>query len=159
MDPSNGCLSLLPLLWKRKYPQRAADGLRHKNLDVCLIFGIPSWPMPLRDRSGQSSQPFWHGVRGRSGRSNLGSVGTRRHLRCTHSAYVFNQACLGSLHRFPSRPFGSPFHPFPFTHSFSSFFSCLPLLHVLSSHSFLSLARATVRALVCTRAFTSKLRF
>ena len=25
--------------------------------------------MPLRDRSGQSCQPFWHGVRGRSGRS------------------------------------------------------------------------------------------
>ena len=25
--------------------------------------------MPLRDRSGQSSQPYWHGVRGRSDRS------------------------------------------------------------------------------------------
>ena len=35
-----------------------------------------------------------------------------------------------------------PFSSFPPSHtSFSSFFSCLPLLHVLSSHSFLSLAR------------------
>ena len=29
-----------------------------ENSDVCLIFGIPSWLMPLRDRSGQSGQPF-----------------------------------------------------------------------------------------------------
>ena len=28
-----------------------------KNWDVCLIFGIPSWLMPLRDRSGQRWQP------------------------------------------------------------------------------------------------------
>ena len=62
-DPSNGCLSLFPLLWKRKCPQRAADGLRRKKLDVCLIFGIPGWLMPLRDRSGQSSQPFRQGAR------------------------------------------------------------------------------------------------
>ena len=69
MDPSNGCLSLFPLLWKRTSPQRTVAGSCHKNLDVCPIFGIPSWLMPLRDRSGQSSQPHWHGVRGRSGRS------------------------------------------------------------------------------------------
>ena len=31
--------------------------------DFCLIFGIPSWLMPLRDRSGQSSQPLWQGTR------------------------------------------------------------------------------------------------
>ena len=55
--------------------------------------------MPLRDRSGLSSQPFWHGVGGRSGRSNLGSVGTRCYLRCTRSMYIFNQVRIGSLMR------------------------------------------------------------
>ena len=127
-------------------------------------FGIPSWLTPLRDRSGLSSQPFWHGVRGRSGRSNLGSVGTRRHLRCTHSIYIFNQVCIGSLMRFGFIGF-RPLHLVPLfilspSHtSFSSFFSCLPLLHVLSSHSFLSFARTTVWALVCTRTSTCTLRF
>ena len=120
----------VPRLWERRCPQRTVAGLCHKKLDVCLIFGIPSWLMPLRDRSGQSSQPFWHGVR------------------------------LGSLMRF-SRPLHlvplfilSPSHT-----SFSSFFSCLPLLHVLSSHSSLSFARTTVWALVCTRTSTCTLRF
>ena len=53
----------------RTYPlpgYRAAasvGGLCLKNWDVCLVFGIPSWLMPLRDRSGQSSQPFRQGAR------------------------------------------------------------------------------------------------
>ena len=41
----------------------SVDGSCLKNWDVCLIFGIPSWLMPLRDRSGQSSQPFLQGTR------------------------------------------------------------------------------------------------
>ena len=56
MDPSNGVVIPLPR------DVSTADGLRHKKWDVCLIFGIPSWLMPLRDRSGQSSQPYWHGA-------------------------------------------------------------------------------------------------
>ena len=59
----------LPRLWERRCPQRTAGGPGRTSDDFCLIFGIPSWLMPLRDRSGLSSQPFWHGVRGRSGRS------------------------------------------------------------------------------------------
>ena len=41
----------------------SVGGLCLKNWDVCLVFGIPSWLMPLRDRSGQSSQPFRQGAR------------------------------------------------------------------------------------------------
>ena len=44
----------VPRLWERRCPKRTADGLRHKKWDVCLIFGIPSWLMPLRDRGGPS---------------------------------------------------------------------------------------------------------
>ena len=40
-----------------KRPERTADGLRHKKWAVRLIFGILSWLMPLRDRSGQRWQP------------------------------------------------------------------------------------------------------
>ena len=31
--------------------------------DSCLMLGTPSWLTPLRDRSGQSSQPLWQGTR------------------------------------------------------------------------------------------------
>ena len=31
----------------------SVGGLGRKNSDFCFIFGIPSWLMPLRDRSGQ----------------------------------------------------------------------------------------------------------
>ena len=50
----------------------------------------------------------------------------------------------------------SPFSSFfPFTHfCFSSFLSCLSLLHVLSSHPFLSFAYTSVLALGCTRTST-----
>ena len=50
-------------------PRAGKGGLGRTSDDFCPIFRIPSWLMPLRDRSGLSSQPFWHGVRGRSGRS------------------------------------------------------------------------------------------
>ena len=94
-----------------------------------------------------------HAVRGRSDRSNLGSVGTRRHLRCTHSMYIFNQVCIGfsnevRLHWFPSPPFVSPFHSFPFTHLFlfflfvSSLASCpfISLLSFFCAHNGLGLS-------------------
>ena len=53
----------VPRLWERRCPQRTAGGLGRTSDDFCLIFGIPSWLMPLRDRSGQSSQPFRQGTR------------------------------------------------------------------------------------------------
>ena len=37
----------VPRLWERRCPERTADGLRRKNLDLCLIFGIPSWLMAV----------------------------------------------------------------------------------------------------------------
>ena len=48
----------VPRLW-----ERTAGGLGRTSDDFCPIFGIPSWLMPLRDRSGQSSQPFRQGTR------------------------------------------------------------------------------------------------
>ena len=44
-------------------PRAGEGGLGRTYDDFCLIFGIPSWLMPLRDRSGQSSQPFRQGTR------------------------------------------------------------------------------------------------
>ena len=41
----------------------SVGGLGRTYDDFCPIFGIPSWLMPLRDRSGQSSQPFRQGTR------------------------------------------------------------------------------------------------
>ena len=35
----------------------SVGGLGRKNYDFCPIFGIPSWLMPLRDRSGQRWPP------------------------------------------------------------------------------------------------------
>ena len=103
---------------------------------------------------------------GRSDRSLFKAHWSRRKLRCTHSLYFLTrQVCLGrcnevGFHRFPSPSSGFPFYPFHFTHFFfSSFLSCLSLLHVLPSHSFLSLARTSVRALVCTRTSTVHLGF
>ena len=72
-------------------------------------------------------------------------IGTCRDLGCTHSVYIqTRQVFLGRCnevwhHRFRSPPFGSPFHPFPFTYFcflFSFMSSCL---HVWSSHPFLRL--------------------
>ena len=93
-------------------------------------------------------------------------VGTYRTLRCTHIVHTLTrQVFLGGCnevwaHRLPS-PHLVPFSSFP-PHTFLfllTFFSCLPLLHVLSSHSFRSFARTTVRALVCTRTSTSNSGF
>ena len=137
-------------------PRAGVGGLGRENSDLCLTFGITSWLMPLRDRSGLTSQPFWHGKRGRSGPSLSRLMGVCRELRCTHSTYMFNEACLGSLvrlgliglHPVPSIWF--PFHPFPLhTPLFSSFLSCPPVFMSFIS-SFLSFARTLVPALACT---------
>ena len=59
----------VPRLWERRCPQRTAGGLG-RNVPMIFVssleFQVGS--CLLRDRSGLS-QPFWHGVRGRSGRS------------------------------------------------------------------------------------------
>ena len=44
-------------------PTAGEGGLGRENSDFVSILGIPSWLMPLRDRSGQSSQPFRQGTR------------------------------------------------------------------------------------------------
>ena len=41
----------------------SVGGLGRTYEDFGPIFGILSWLMPLRDRSGQSSQPFRQGTR------------------------------------------------------------------------------------------------
>ena len=57
VDPSNGCTSLSPLPGDvnaqsgRRWP-------RPRELRFCPILGIPSWLMPLCDRSGQRWQPL-----------------------------------------------------------------------------------------------------
>ena len=57
MDPLNGCTSLSPLPGDvnaqsgRRWP-------RPRELRFCTVLGIPSWLMPLRDRSGQRWQPL-----------------------------------------------------------------------------------------------------
>ena len=50
VDPSNGCLSMFPNFGN----VGVRSGIGRENSDFCLIFGIPSWLMPLRDRSGLS---------------------------------------------------------------------------------------------------------
>ena len=92
VDPSNGCTSFSPLLWRGRCPERTAGGLGRTYDDFCLIFGIPSWLMPLRDRSGQSSQPF---------RQRLNVV------RATEASLRFIGTC-GELNP-PSSPFPPPF--------------------------------------------------
>ena len=54
---------VVALASETQVPIAGEAGLCHKNLDVRLIFGIPSWLTPLRDHSGQSSQPFRQGTR------------------------------------------------------------------------------------------------
>ena len=44
-------------------PRAGEGGLGRTYDDFCPIFGIPSWLMPVRDCSGQSSQPFRQGTR------------------------------------------------------------------------------------------------
>ena len=124
--------------WRCTCPQRTVAGSCHQNSDFCLIFGIPSWLMPLRDRSGQrwppSGMPYV--VAATEVCSRL--IGTCRLLRCTHIVHTqTRQVFLGRcnevwFHRFPSPPFGSPFLPSP-SHTFvSSFLSCPPVF--MSGH-------------------------
>ena len=121
----------VPRLWERRCPERTADGSRHKNWDVCLIFGIPSWLMPLRDRSGQSSQPAGHKVT-TAVKVSLRFIGTCQRLRCTYIVHTLTrQVFLGCcnevwFHRFPSPPFGSPFTLSPPPTSFPLSFHVFP---------------------------------
>ena len=93
--------------------------------------------MPIRDQSGQSCQPFWHGVRGRSRRffwvhwdPSPPQVHTQR-VHFQPGLHRFSNEVW--LHRFSSPPFGSLF-----THiCFLLFF------HFMSGHLILSF--------VCTR--------
>ena len=95
-------------------------------------------------------------------KASLRFIGTCRDLGCTYSVYIqTRQVVLGLcnevwLHRFRSPPFGSPFHPFPFSHFFS-FMSSLASCPVISSLSFFW--AHTAWPLVCTRATYFQIRF
>ena len=75
-------------------------------------------------------------------KASLRFIGTCHDLGCTYSVYIqTRQVLLGRcnevwLHRFRSPPFGSPFHPFPFTHFFSLLFfhvfPCFMSCHLIS---------------------------
>ena len=74
-----------------------------------------------------------------------------------HTAYTckLGEVFLGVsnevwLHRFSSPPFGSPSHPFPFTHLLFPLFFHVLLPSCLVISSFSSFARTLVPALVCT---------
>ena len=129
--------------------------------------------MPLGDRSGQSCQPFWHGVRGRSGRRLFKTRWSLSGpLLLPFSPFLFfllfslscvaylqaNQAlATGFSMRFGLSlacplSFGSPFIG---PHRRLPFFSFMSFcLHVSSSSSFPSLARTFVRTLACTHTRT-----
>ena len=82
---------------------------------------------PLGDRNGQSCQPFWHGVRGHTGRSIFW-------VHCDPSppqVHIFNQLCIGSLMRCGF--IGSLFILFTL---YTSFLSCPPVF--MSGHLILS---------------------
>ena len=119
----------------------AADSswLMPQELKFCLIFGIPSWLMPLRDRSGQRWPPTGKPYVVAATEVCSRFIGTCRKLRRTHSTYMFNEACLGSLMRFGFIGF-RPLHLFPF-----SFFPLRTLLFLflfmssLASCPFISL--------------------
>ena len=79
--------------------------------------------------------------RGQSDLSSFRLIGVCRELRCTHSTYMFNEACLGSLMRFgligfrplDLVPFSSftPSHTSVLLFSFTSF--CLHVFHLILS--------------------------
>ena len=54
---------VVSLALETRVPTAGEGGLGRENSDFYLNFGIPSWLMPSRDRSGQSSQPLWQGTR------------------------------------------------------------------------------------------------
>ena len=126
------CQSYLPRL----------DGLLNSKEAVfgqAITVGDRSGPSRLTPPRGQSDQSSFLGSLALAPVVTLG----------THTCFVvMRSGFIGS------RPLHwCPFSSFPlFTHFLPFFVSCLSLRHVLSSHSFLSLAR--VRALVCTRAST-----
>ena len=92
----------------------SVGGLGRTYDDFCLIFGIPSWLMPIRDRSGQRWQPSGKPYVVAATEVCSRFIGTCRELRRTHSTYMFNEACLGSLMRFGFIGF-RPLHLFPFS--------------------------------------------
>ena len=116
----------------------SVGGLGRTSDDLCLIFGIPSWLMPLRDRSGQRWQPTGKPYVVAATEVCLRFIGTCRDLGRTYSVYIqTRQVFLGRfnearLHRFSSPPFGSPFIPFPSHTLVSSFLSCPPVF--MSGH-------------------------
>ena len=57
-------------------PTAGGGGLGRENSDFCLISGIPSWLMPLRDRSGLS----WLNLTPQRGQSDHGTFKVRWNL-------------------------------------------------------------------------------
>ena len=89
--------------------------------------------MLLGDHSGQSSHPFWHGVRGRSGRSMF-KVQWNLSPPQVHTLHVHLQRGLPRfsnevrVHWLSSPPFGFPFSSLPLrTLLISSLLSCPPV--------------------------------
>ena len=132
----------VPRLWERRCPQRTVDGLCLKKWDVCLIFGIPSWLMPLRDRSGQRWQPSGKPYVVAATEVCSRFIGTCPTLRCTHIVHTLTrQVFLGCCnevwaHRFPS-PHLVPFSSFPlrtllFLILFMSSLASCPFISLLS---------------------------
>ena len=127
MDPLNGGTSLSPLPGDvnaqsgRRWP-------RPRELRFCLILGIPSWLMPLRDRSGQRWQPL-----GKPYVEPVPFLGAHTAYTCKRGEVFLGVSNEVRLLWFSSPPFGSPFHPFPFHTPFvSSFLSCPPVF--MSGH-------------------------
>ena len=122
-------------------PERAQEAYAKVICQGLTNYCIPSWFMPLRDRSGQRWQPSGKPYVVAATKACSRFIGTCRTLRCTYIVHtltrqVFLGRCNGVwFHRFPSPPFGSPFHPFPFTHFF---FLCL-FMSSLASCPFISL--------------------
>ena len=108
----------------------SVGGLGRENSDSCLIFGIPSWLMPLRDRSGQRWQPSGRPYVVAATKACSRFIGTCPVLRCTHTACTCKrgEVFLGvsnevRLHWFSSPPFGSLFILFPLLHTLCFLFS------------------------------------
>ena len=124
-------------------PTAGEAGLCLKKWDVCLIFGIPSWLMPLRDRSGQRWQPSGKQYVVAATEACSRFIGTCPTLRCTHIVHTLTrQVFLGCcnevwFHRFPSPPFGSPFtfspsHTLLFLFLFMPSLASCPFISLLS---------------------------
>ena len=105
---------------------------RPKELRFLSKLGIPSWLMPLRDRSGQRWQPLGKPYVVAANKACSRFIGTCRTLRCTYIVHTLTrQVFLGRrnevwLHRFPSPPFGSLFTLSPSHTSFPLSFHVFP---------------------------------